>query len=264
VDTTDLRADCADCFGLCCVALAFTRSAGFGEDKEAGDPCRHLTPADDCGIHARLRESGWSGCTVYDCFGAGQKVSKVTFAGADRRQAGMSAALPVMRQLHELLWYLAETLALPAAAGLHDEAARAAARIEALTLAAPDQLAAIDTAAERVPVGDLLRRVSATVRASEVPGRRRRHGGADLSGARLRGARIRGADLRGCFLIGADLRGADLRTADLLGADLRGADLRGADLTGALFVTQTQLNAARGDSATRIPPALSRPPHWTA
>ncbi|WP_435798157.1 pentapeptide repeat-containing protein [Streptomyces decoyicus] len=53
-----------------------------------------------------------------------------------------------------------------------------------------------------------------------------------------------------------------MRTADLIGADLRDADLGGADLTGALFLTQAQLNAAKGDAATRLPAALSRPAHW--
>src|SRR4051794_29727341 len=81
-------------------------------------------------------------------------------------------------------------------------------------------------------------------------------------GKDLRRARLRGASLRGAYLIGADLRGADLRTADLLGADLRGADVRGADLGECLFLTQPQVEAARGDGTTAIPAALTRPAHW--
>ncbi|MFC7471170.1 pentapeptide repeat-containing protein [Actinomadura keratinilytica] len=81
-------------------------------------------------------------------------------------------------------------------------------------------------------------------------------------GARLRGADLRGASLRGALLIGADLRDADLRWADLIGADLRGADLSGADLRGSVYVTGTQLAAARGDAATRLPGAVRRPAHW--
>ncbi len=54
----------------------------------------------------------------------------------------------------------------------------------------------------------------------------------------------------------------NLRQADLIGADLRDADLRGADLTGALFLTQSQVNAARGDRATKLPPSVTRPSHW--
>ncbi|MDX6354757.1 MAG: hypothetical protein QOF98_1660 [Streptomyces sp.] len=263
-----LRADCGNCFGLCCVALAFTRSTDFAADKKAGEPCRNLAADHRCGIHADLRTSGYAGCTVYDCFGAGQQLSQVTFGGRDWRGApdggrAMFAALPLMRQLHELLWYLAEARALRPAAALHGEVDRARDRIEALTRRDPAGLLTIDPAAERAAVAGLLRQVSEAVR-SQVPGRRKDRSGADLVGARLKGAALRGAGLRGALLIGADLRDADLRLADLLGADLRDTDLRGADLTGALFLTRSQLNAARGDARTVLPPALSRPAHWRA
>ena len=262
----DLRADCGSCFGLCCVALAFARSADFARDKRAGDPCGNLAEGHRCGIHTRLRESGYRGCTVYDCFGAGQKLSQVTFGGRDWRDAAdggaaMFAALPVMRQLHELLAYLTEVLDRPDAAGAHAEAGRQRDRVEALTRLGPDGLAALDLDSERAAVNPLLLRASALVR-SQAPGRRANRRGADLVGARLKGAGLRGADLRGAVLIGADLRAADLRLADLIGADLRDADLRGADLTGALFLAQAQVNAARGDTGTRIGPALDRPAHW--
>lgn len=84
----------------------------------------------------------------------------------------------------------------------------------------------------------------------------------DLAGRDFAGADLRAADLSTSSLLRADLRRADLRTADLLGADLRGADLRGADLTGALYLTRSQVGAARGDTATRLPPALTPPAHW--
>lgn len=263
----ELRADCGNCFGLCCVALAFTRSADFAADKRSGEPCHHLTDGHRCGIHTRLRADGYRGCTVYDCFGAGQQVSQVTFGGRDWRGApdggrAMFDALPRMRQLHELLAYLTELRDRRAAAALHPAADRELARVRALTGLGPDELAALDLDAERAAVNPLLLRGSELVRA-QAPGRRRAdRRGADLVGARLRGADLRGTDFRGACLIAADLRGADLRLADLIGADLRDADLRGADLTGALFLTQSQVNAARGDARTRIAPALDRPGHW--
>ena len=76
-------------------------------------------------------------------------------------------------------------------------------------------------------------------------------------GRDLRAHRLRGASLRGAYLIGADLRGVDLGGADLLGADLRAADVRGAGLAGCLFLTQPQLEAARGDGRTVIPGAAT-------
>ncbi|MEV4947748.1 pentapeptide repeat-containing protein [Streptomyces sp. NPDC053755] len=261
-----LRGDCANCFGLCCVALPFARSADFAVDKSSGEPCRNLRDDFRCGIHTRLRPSGFSGCTVYDCFGAGQKVSQITFGGVSWREAPETAHLmyevfPVVRQLHELLRYLTEVLALPAARPLHDEAAEALARVEELTRGTAYELEKLDVAAVRARVNPLLLQASALVRAA-AGGTARNRRGADLIGARLRGAKLRGADLRGALLIAADLSGADLSLADLIGADLRDADLSGADLTGALFLTQPQLNAARGDAATLLPEGFERPSHW--
>ncbi|WP_345771804.1 pentapeptide repeat-containing protein [Geodermatophilus sabuli] len=263
-----LRADCGRCAGLCCVLPAFAASADFAVDKPAGRPCTHLQGDFRCGIHADLRDRGFPGCTVFDCFGAGQQTVQVTFGGRDWRgspelAAPMGTAFGVLRQLHELLWYLAEALALPVAAPLHPELAALRDRTEQLTAAGGDELAAVDTGAYRAEAGTLLQAVSELARAG-LPGRNRDRRGADLVGARLRGADLRGASLRGAYLIAADLRGADLRRADLLGADLRAADLRGADLTGALFLTRPQVAAARGDAGTILPAVLEHPAHWGA
>ncbi|TRV80746.1 pentapeptide repeat-containing protein [Streptomyces sp. 130] len=264
-----LRADCGSCFALCCVALTLTRSADFAVNKAAGTPCHNLRDDFRCGVHARLRTEGFPGCTVYDCFGAGQKVSVDIFGGRDWRGDPKTAqrmfkVFPVVRQLHELLWYLTEAATLGPARSLRGEIRRTLEATEALTRLDADALAELDVAAHRSEVAVLLGRVSALVRAT-APGRKKRgHRGADLMGARLRRADLRGADLRGAYLIAADLGGADLRLADLIGADFRDADLSGADLTGALFLTQAQVNAARGSGTTRLPSSLTRPAHWAA
>ncbi|WNI27426.1 pentapeptide repeat-containing protein [Streptomyces sp. ITFR-6] len=262
-----LRSDCGNCFGLCCVALTLTRSADFAINKDAGKPCRNLQDDFRCGIHTRLRSEGFPGCTVYDCFGAGQKVSGETFGGQDWRAAPESAqrmfeVFPVMRQLHELLWYLTEAAELAPARPLHGEIRRVLDETERLTHLDADALAELDVAAHRDGVAALLARTSELVRATAPRKKKRDHRGADLIGARLKGADLRGGDLRGACLIAADLTGADLRLADLIGADFRDARLSGADLTGALFLTQAQLNAAQGDGAARIPVSLSLPSHW--
>ncbi|MFC6155225.1 pentapeptide repeat-containing protein [Kribbella jiaozuonensis] len=241
---TDLRADCGSCVGLCCVVLTLTRSADFAIDKPAGEACPNLADDHRCTIHGELRTKGFPGCTVYDCFGAGQELTRRGRPGAE---------LPILRQLHELLWYLTEALEY------NENLQPAIGRVEAVGRTA--DLTTVDVAAERAVVNELLLEISRQVRGKQPKKKERR--GADLIGARLRGADLAKANLRSAYLIAADLRDADLRQADLIGADLRDADLRGADLTGALFLTQSQVNAARGDHATKLPPAVERPAHWS-
>lgn len=270
-----LRGDCENCFGLCCVALPFAASADFAVNKEAGQPCVNLRADFRCGVHDTLRERGFRGCTVYDCFGAGQKVSRVTFGGKDWREFPESAktmydVFPVMWQLHELLWYLEEALTLQAATPVHDQLGQALGETERLTDLPPDALLKLEVSAHRAKVNALLLETSELVRTEARsrhqgplhPPKKKLGRGADLIGAKLSGADLRFANLRGAYLIAADLRGADLRAADLIGADFRDADIRGADLTGSLFLTQTQLNAAKGDARTKLPESLTRPQHW--
>ncbi|MFD8492940.1 pentapeptide repeat-containing protein [Amycolatopsis sp. NPDC059657] len=263
----ELKADCENCFALCCVAPAFAASSDFAITKPAGQACPNLAEDFRCGIHRDLRAKGFRGCTVFDCFGAGQQVSQVTFGGEDWRRSPkvareMFAVFPVMRDLHELLYYLTEALALPAARPVRAELEVALKETERLTLHNPAALGRLDVAAHRHGVNGVLLRASELARA-EVKGRKKDRRGADLIGAALRGASLRGASLRGAYLIGADLRGADLRLADVIGADFRDADVRGADFTGALFLIQSQLDAAKGDGTTKLPSSVRAPGHWS-
>ncbi|WP_245948307.1 pentapeptide repeat-containing protein [Paenibacillus sambharensis] len=271
-----LKADCEQCFGLCCVSLPFAVSADFAMDKDAGSPCGSLQEDFRCGIHAGLRDLGFRGCTVYDCFGAGQQVSQVTFKSRSWRQAPESAKLmfevfPVMRQLHEMLWYLADALTREPARPIHAALQDMMGKTKRLTQLDADSINGIDVVSHRAEVNELLIKTSEFVRAEAArltkssSGRRKTYSrGMDLVGAKLKGADLRGANLRGAYLIAADLREADLRWADLIGADMRDADIRGADLTGSLFLVQGQVNSAKGDAGTKLPPSLSRPSHWAS
>ena len=262
----ELRADCSRCVGLCCVAPAFAASADFAIDKPLGTPCPNLAADSRCRIHDALRDQGFAGCVAFDCLGAGQQVTQVTFGGADWRQdpavaSAMFESFAVMRQLHELLWFLEEARELVTEDPLADEVQMVTEGVRELTGASTEQLDEADVPAWRATVGALLDRISTHVR-EPIADRTRDHRGADLTGAKLAGADLHGASLRGTLLLGANLRGADLRRADLLGADLRGADLRGADLTGALFLVPSQVASVRRDAGTILPPAFSTPGHW--
>ncbi|TCZ80049.1 pentapeptide repeat-containing protein [Paenibacillus albiflavus] len=270
----DFQADCEQCFGLCCTALAFAASTQFALDKDSGVPCSNLRTDYLCGIHKNLRQQGYKGCTIYDCNGAGQKVSQITFKGTSWRDAPASAELmfhvfPIVEQLQEMLLYLHQSIALETTKSIHQEIQAAIEETERLTLLEPKAIVEIDVPAYRANINELLLQTSELVRNAAYmkhtisPKKQKSYKrGANLIGAQLSHADLRGANLRGAYLIAADLRNADLRDSDLIGADLRDADLRGADLTGAIFLTQSQINAAKGDARTKLPPSLTPPSYW--
>jgi len=270
----NLQAECENCFGLCCVALYFSASEGFPNDKDAGQPCPNLKPDFRCCIHKNLSEQGLKGCVAFDCFGAGQKVSQVSFGGNDWRKVPESSeqmfkVFLIMRQLHELLWYLTEALKLHPARPIHEALSLMLKETERLTLLSPNSLLELDLDEHRSRVNTLLLKTSELVRAQARRGQKSHKGrqkkfsrGADLVAADLRKVNLRGANLRGALLIAADLRGTDLSGTDFIGADFRDADLRGADLSKSIFLTQAQLNVAKGDTSTMLPSALNRPVHW--
>ncbi|PGA67976.1 pentapeptide repeat-containing protein [Bacillus pseudomycoides] len=276
VSFNSLRADCENCFGLCCVALPFAASADFAVNKDGGKPCSNLQSDFRCSIHKNLRQKGFKGCTVFECFGAGQKVSQVTFEGVDWRKGPEQAkkmydVFPIMHQLHEMLWYLNEALTLKVTSPIYGELRDAIEETERLSRLSPDLLMEINVPLHRADVNTLLLRTSELVWMESrhrykgtKKNKRTDHRGANLMGIKLRRADLRGANLRGAYLIAADLRGADLRMADFIGADLRDADLSGANLTDTIFLTQVQINAAKGDANTKLPSLLSRPAHWSA
>jgi hypothetical protein len=255
---TTLEPDCGQCVGLCCVALPFRPSHGFAFAKDAGEPCRNLDPGYGCSIHASLRESGMVGCTTYECFGAGQHVTQAVYAGASWRGsadggAEMFGVFAVVQRLHEMLVLLGQAAALRPAA----ELTRLRAEVADRTSGRPEEI--LDTDLDRLAglVGEALRAVSRAER-GDGPS----YAGNDLAGQDLRATDLARADLRGALLIAADLRDSVLDRTDLLGADLRDTDLSGADLSTALFLTQPQLNSARGSAGTRLPAHLRRPPAW--
>jgi hypothetical protein len=122
MDISTMRADCARCAALCCVALAFDRSPLFAISKANGEVCPNLGANDRCRIHTRRTQMGFAGCVAYDCLGAGQRVTQEVFGGRSWRQDparrdAMFRAFATMRRVHELLLLLHEAGRAPLTAG---------------------------------------------------------------------------------------------------------------------------------------------------
>ncbi len=265
-------ADCEKCFGICCVALPYSKSADFAFNKQGGTPCSNLQANYRCSIHDKLRVNGFRGCTVYECFGAGQKVSQTTYNGKDWRDHPETAkemfdVFLIMQQLHEMLCYLHEALHIADAKPIYTDLQKALEETEQLTYQSPSAILDLHVPTQRALINPLLLETSEFVRAPfkeniEHWSQRGIGKGKDLIGTSLRGANLMGVNLRGVLFIAADLRDADMRMTDLIGADLRDADLCGANLNGSIFLTQAQVNSANGDINTILPAHLSRPHHW--
>ncbi|MEH7224441.1 pentapeptide repeat-containing protein [Bacillus sp. JJ1566] len=259
-----LISDCANCFALCCVALPYAKSADFPFNKDAGEPCRNLCSDNRCDIHERLRGKGFRGCVSYECFGAGQHVSQTIFEGRDWREtpehaSEMFEVFPLVQQLHEILWYLNQALCLEETKSFHSSLQDKYNETLKLTEKTPEEILKFDIVVHRSTVNELLLKTSEVYRKDIAKNMKR---GLDYVGANLKGADLQGVSLRGTLMIAANLSHADLRKADFIGADLRDADLSNANLIGAIFLTQSQLNSARGNVQTKIPNYLKKPSHW--
>lgn len=269
-----LKADCSNCFGLCCTALHLIASSDFAIDKPAGMPCPNLQEDFHCHIHSELRESGFKGCTVFDCLGAGQMIAQTTFGGQSWKDQPeyaekMFRAFPVMEQLFEMIAFAAEALSYETTPLLQQELTSQLDLLQRLSHSSVDELLNLDLISYRMPISELLLEASAKIRKrmiTRLPARQKKWNteqrGADWIGKNLRSQDLRGTSFRGALLIAADLRKSDLRSTDFIGADLRDADLSGANLSTSLFLTQMQINSAKGDAGTQLPQHIERPFHW--
>ena len=128
---------------LRCIILFSIRRFSSGQD--AGKPCPNLQTTSIVLSTKKLSQQGLKGCTAYDCFGAGQKVAQVTYGGRDWRQGvdvakQMFEVFLIMRQLHEMLWYLTEVSALQVAHSIQDKITSIINETIRLTHLSPDSL----------------------------------------------------------------------------------------------------------------------------
>ncbi len=269
-----LTADCSNCFGLCCIALNLIKSNDFAINKPAGIPCINLQSDYSCKIHSSLREKGFKGCTVFDCLGAGQVVSKVTFKdqswkdNAEIKQ-NMFLIFPIMEQIYEMIAYSSEALSYDISNILRDMLSVHLRKLQNLVKLDAECLKFLDLDIYRSPLNELLLETSKYIRKktiAKLSGSKKiqdyNNERADWMGKNLRGKDLKAFNLRGAYLIAADLREADLRAVDFIGADMRETDVRGANMSTAMFLTQMQINSAKGDSKTILPAYLKKPFYW--
>lgn len=270
----NLKPDCSNCFGLCCVALYFSVQDGFPTDKRAGIPCPNLEENYLCSVHKKLETLGLKGCIAYECFGAGQQISQVTFKGRSWKidsesKNQMFEVFLIMRQLHEMCWYLTQALSYNLESSLCEEISQVLSETVCITKYPPQSLLEFDLEKHRGKINTLLRKTSKLVQ-SEIRCRKQIKNKTektskmmkDFFGRDLRKKDFRCTDLDGACLIAANLEGADLSGTNFIGADFRDANIKGANLSESIFLTQSQINVAKGNTNTKLPIMISMPKHW--
>ncbi len=113
-----LQSDCSNCAALCCVTFEFEVSDDFAISKPANTACPNLDDCGQCKVHNKLEDLGFRGCAVFECCGAGQRVTQEYFGGRSWQHdpaliQPMAARFRQVRRLHELLMLLEAASALP-------------------------------------------------------------------------------------------------------------------------------------------------------
>lgn len=226
----ELKIDCSHCDGLCCVALYFSKIDGFPENKPAGQPCHHLLNNNQCDIYKQLKEKKMKGCMIYDCFGAGQLVSK--HLPSWRTYQKKSAVFDVFQNmifLQQILYYLISAYEIKATSQLEQLIKE---NIKVRKEVLKNETIHLETFRQKAT--QYLKKICQQY----------------------------DHDLSMQILITKDFKGQDLHDYVFLGSDLRDAHFEDADLSQSLFLTQMQLNSCYGNKNTKIPVKLSRPRTW--
>lgn len=203
---------------------------------------------------------------AYDCFGAGQKVTQTVYHGKswkdkDVKPDEMYRVFLAVYQLHQMLWYLNEAALLIPAADIYGVIESAIQDLDRLIRQTPEALLKLDLEACREKTNLLLKevwhRVQNTVKSTVEPQK-----SVDFIGKDFKKAVLDGQDFSMSLLIAANLEGCSLGGANFLGADLRDANFKNADLRESIFLTQAQVNTAKGNAYTKLPEFVTCPKTW--
>lgn len=257
------RINCAHCSGLCCVALYFSKLDGFPKNKEAGTPCHHLQETYQCNIHATLKQRGLKGCMSYDCFGAGQYITQRLYTKPDWKSIMRNNAEQIFQSystilhIQQTLWYLNECSRLCLSGAEHQSIHALCQEGTLLKEQSIETLATLNLQPFTHKANTFLKNVCHMYATQKSTNKSKNYLGKDLSKQQLQGY-----DFSMSLLIGANLEDAELYGAMFLGTDMRDTNICNTDLRHCLFLTQIQMNAAKGNDKTLLPAHISRPTTW--
>lgn len=260
-----LKADCSRCSGLCCTALYFSKVDGFPENKIAGKPCTKLQKDYRCNIHRELKKRNMKGCIGYDCFGAGQHVTQDIYKG-ETWQTSQEYSKEIFEvfmkvfQFYQMRYFLEESMTIVTAKELSNDIIKLIDENKGICNSTPQIILDTDIESYRNKVNIVLKQVCSSITTSfkysinmDLT---------DFLGKDLSKRDMSGLDLSMKLLITTNFDDCKFDGTIFLGADTRDTNFSNADLREAAFLSQGQINSAKGNKNTKIPQYLDYPVTW--
>ena len=157
-----------------------------------------------------------------------------------------------------MAWYLLEALSLASDETLKADIDELIMKNEQMTAYTSYELIHLDMEEYKANVNKVLKQISNgnAIFSSDKNSK-------DYFGKNFRHANLDRRDFSMAMMIAANFEGCSLKGTNFLGADIRDANIKNTDLSECIFLTQMQINAAKGNSNTKLPANLSRPSSFT-
>lgn len=260
-----MKSDCSKCSGLCCTALFFSKMDGFPENKSAGKPCHNLLSDFRCNIHEELEKSKMKGCIGYDCFGAGGQVTQFIYSGltwwdTPNKAKEIYDVFVIVFQLYQIRYFLLEAITILPAKSIKKEISAQIVENERICNCKPQDILMFNMENYKNKVNLLLKQVCTLLQESLCCENKKLP--SSFLGKNFKNKDMKGLDLSTQLLIAANFNNCAFDGTIFLGADTRDTDFSNADLSDAVFLSQGQLNSAKGNKNTKLPQYLDYPITW--
>lgn len=250
IEKEALKINCQECLGICCTALYFSKMDGFYGNKKAGTKCIHLDIQHRCTIYQDLLKKHSKGCRIYECFGAGQLVTKKYPKNQQVNQEVCDVYL-LMYPLHQILWYLLQAKQY----GQKEVETMISKVQESIALPSKDLLK-MDVNAILIEAKQVLKKACDTLTKTDQT-KKQTYFQKDFSKQQLDEK-----DFSMTSMIGCNLEGSHLFHTNFLATDMRDVNIKNTDMSQCYFLTQGQINSAIGNQYTILPNDLTRPSTW--
>lgn len=206
------------------------------------------------------------GCIGYDCFGAGQHVTQCIYEGetwqtSQEQSKEIFDVFVIIFQLYQIRYFLEESRIVIPAKELWSDIENLINENDVLCNSTIQSILDIDIEGYRNKVNVLLKQVCASIIMSFKHNNNKKNL-TEFLGKSFKKRDMSGLDLSMKLLIATNFDSCIFDGTIFLGADTRDANFSNADLRESVFLTQGQINSAKGNRSTKLPKHLDYPVTW--